>query len=513
MQIEIFPYTILFFISCIIDLAALGLVLSKPRFSGKIWLVLEISAVFLWNFFLMFAYSTVDFSSRMIWSKLAYLGVTTVSVILLIFFFHFPIAKFSISNRNKSLLFIIPVFTIIMVFTNDIHHLYWPEITLLSSENNTYAFSHGTFYWLALIYNYLCGLMCMFLMGTIMREHKGFYRTQALILLISSIFPFMAGLFYSFAPNLIPGLDYLPLAYTVATIGLVLCVVFFRMLDVVPIGRNLMIEKMQVGLLVIDDRNRIVDINPAAQQLLAPQKVQVGDLILKAGESIANNLVNNVPQAEIEISTGSGNNHYIDLTTTRLKDYTGEEIGKMGVLRDITENHTLRKKLQEMANHDPLTGIPNRRLFFDRIGYVLTEAKRNKKKFAVLSLDLDHFKQVNDKFGHAVGDQVLFEMAQRLIKSLREMDVVARFGGDEFMILLREVHTSEDVTVVLRKIMREIQQPLVVQQISCRLGASIGVAIYPQDGIEPKDLLNKSDQALYKAKAAGRNKFLFYSEI
>lgn len=513
MQIEIMPYSVIFLISCVIDLAALWLVLSKPRFPGKTWLILEITAVFVWNFCLMFAYSTIDFSNRMIWSKLAYLGANTVSPILLIFFLHYPIAKFKISDRNKFLLFVIPVITITLVMTNELHHRYWPGITLLSAETNSYVFSHGIFYWFALSYNYLCGLICLFLMATIIREYKGLYRTQALILLIASIFPFLSGLFYSFAPGLIPGLDYLPLGYTIAAVGLVVSVIFFRMLDVVPIGRNVMIDTMQIGLIVIDDRNRVVDINPAAQTLLRSQNLKVGDLILKAGESVANHLVNNIPQAEIEIDTGADTIRYYDLSTTRLKDHTGVEIGKMGILRDITENHTLRRKLQEMANHDPLTGIPNRRLFFDRIDCVLAEARRNKKKFALLSLDLDHFKEVNDKFGHAVGDQVLFEMAQRLISSLREMDIVARFGGDEFMILVRDIHTHNDVKVVLRKILDIIQLPLEIQEVQWQLSASIGVAIYPDDGLEAKDLLNKSDQALYKAKAAGRNKALFHSEI
>ncbi len=506
-----YPYTLFFLTSCIIDLLALALVVSKSRFTGKIWLILELAAIFIWNFFVMLAYSTVDLSDRLIWSKLAYLGVNTVAPLLLIFLFNYPIAKFTVSKRNKALLFLVPFLTIISVFTNELHHWYWTGYSLISSEMNVYLFQHGVIYWVALTYNYLCGLASIFLMISIMRDYQGLYHSQAFVLLLSSVFPFIAGLLYSFGTTPFPGLDYLPLAYTIGGLGLVICVVFFRMLDIVPIGRNLMVEKMEMGLIVIDDKNHIVDINPAAQQLLSPRKVKIGDMIEKAGEEISNNVINAIPNSEIEISADQ--TRVLDLATTTLKNHSGMIIGKMGILRDVTENHQLRKQLQEMATHDPLTGLPNRRLFYDRLSYAIADAKRGKRKFALLSLDLDRFKEINDLYGHAIGDQVLIEIGRRISKTLREVDTISRFGGDEFVVLLRDIRSQKNVTLCANKILSELRKQFILSENKIQISASLGVAIYPDDSHKLEDLLNKSDQALYFAKASGKDNFKCYTDI
>lgn len=510
MQFKVFPYTIAFSIACIIDLIALLLVMIKPHFSGKKWLVLEFVAILFWNFCIMLASTTVNFSDRLVWAKLAYLGTNSVSPLLLLFFMNYPVAKFNLSSRNKVLLFIIPLITTILVFTNDLHHLYWTGFTLASVEMNTYYFGHGVFYWFTLIYNYSCGFACILLMFSIFRNYKGLFRIQAIILLISSAIPFIAGLVYSFAGGLLPGLDYLPLAYSLAGIGLVVCVIFFRMLDIVPIGRNLMIEKMQVGLIVIDEKNRIVDINPAARDLLSNHEIKIGDMIEKTGPAISYNLIHNVPNAEIEIVTDQ--TRFMDLSTTVLETRSGRALGRLAILRDVTENHQLRKQLQELATHDPLTGLPNRRLFLDRIDRAIADARRKKQKLAILSLDLDNFKETNDLFGHAFGDQVLIETGRRITKSVREMDTVSRFGGDEFMILLKEIHTNKDVEVVVNKMIGSLHNPIDANGEPISIRASIGIAIYPDDAKQPQDLISRSDQALYAIKTSGKDNFKFFGE-
>ena len=510
MQVKVFPYTIAFIFACIIDFVALLLVLSKPRFSGKKWLVLEFIAILFWNFCILVASASLNFSDRLVWAKLAYLGTNTVSPLLLLFFVNYPVAKFNLSGRSKLLLFAIPLLTIILVFTNDYHYLYWTGFTLASAEMNTYYFGHGVFYWFSLIYNYSCGLACILLMLSIFRNYRGLFRTQAIILIISSTIPFFAGLIYSFSSNLLPGLDYLPLAYSLAGIGLVICVVFFRMLDIVPIGRNLMIEKMQVGLIVIDEKNRIVDINPAARELLSNQEIKIGDMIEKAGPAISHNLTNNVPNAEIEVVTSQ--TRYMDLSTTVLENRSGRILGKLAILRDVTENHELRKQLQELATHDPLTGLPNRRLFMDRIDRAIADAKRKKQKVAVLSLDLDNFKEINDLCGHAFGDQVLIETGKRITRSIREMDTVSRFGGDEFMILLKEIRTPRDVEVAVKKLIANLHNSIDTNGEPISIKASIGIAIFPEDGKQPQDLIARSDQALYATKSSGKDNYRFFSE-
>jgi diguanylate cyclase (GGDEF)-like protein len=158
-----------------------------------------------------------------------------------------------------------------------------------------------------------------------------------------------------------------------------------------------------------------------------------------------------------------------------------------------------------MATHDSLTGLPNRTLLYDRFDIALANAQRNKKIFALMSLDLDKFKDVNDTFGHDIGDRVLVAAASRLTGILRKVDTVARIGGDEFILLLWGISERDDAIKVARKIIEVFQQRLIIDEHNITITVSIGIVIFPEDGKDIKELLRKSDESLYLAKASGRN--------
>lgn len=181
-------------------------------------------------------------------------------------------------------------------------------------------------------------------------------------------------------------------------------------------------------------------------------------------------------------------------------------------INDITELSQMKQKLQVMATHDYLTGLPNRRLFFDRFEQAMANAQRRKTGLVLMSLDLDNFKTINDELGHNIGDAVLMESAARMKRILRKIDTVARFGGDEFVLLLGESNRKEDAVGTAKKILQELRQPYVIEEHHLMLTASIGVAMYPENGKEMDDLIKKSDAALYLAKKQGRDNFQFYAE-
>ena len=166
-----------------------------------------------------------------------------------------------------------------------------------------------------------------------------------------------------------------------------------------------------------------------------------------------------------------------------------------------------------MATHDGLTGLPNRILFYDRFNTALVNAQRQKKKFAIFSLDLDHFKAINDTLGHDVGDKVLIASAIRLTGFLRPIDTVARFGGDEFILLLWEIDNKEDAIKIAQKIREGFHALFIIDEHKLILTLSIGIALYPEDGTEINALLKSSDEALYHAKAHGRDNFIFRNDI
>lgn len=183
----------------------------------------------------------------------------------------------------------------------------------------------------------------------------------------------------------------------------------------------------------------------------------------------------------------------------------GGEPCVLACLSDDTEEYRLQATLQELASRDSLTGLANRRLFYERFDIERLHAQRNGSAMAVVSLDLDHFKSVNDGLGHAAGDAVLIEAARRLAGCLRQVDVVARFGGDEFVVLLPEVTGQEEALGVGQKIVAALREPFSVQGRSLRLSASLGIALYPDQGDDVESLLAASDAALYQMKRQGRD--------
>ena len=182
-----------------------------------------------------------------------------------------------------------------------------------------------------------------------------------------------------------------------------------------------------------------------------------------------------------------------------------------GIVRDVSERKRMQAALENLAHFDALTGLANRVRFHDRLAYDLVTARRHSKLLAVLFLDLDRFKWVNDNWGHEVGDLLLKDVAQRLLVCVREMDTVARIGGDEFSIILPSINKQEEAAEISKRIVHALGSPFAIQGHDCHIGVSIGIGLFPQDGEEIQDLLKKADSAMYRAKEEGRNGYRFFS--
>lgn len=232
--------------------------------------------------------------------------------------------------------------------------------------------------------------------------------------------------------------------------------------------------------------------------------------VIKSGES----------KLHIEETQTSANGKVMIISTSKvpLKDTNGEIIGVVGTYEDITRRKNLERKLEQQqeilryqAHYDVLTNLPNRILLQDRLMHAIQKAKRNKSKFALFFIDLDQFKQINDTLGHQIGDEVLKIFATRLKNSVREDDTLARIGGDEFTIILENLKSEKDASILAEKIIDNAKQHINIAQHMLYVSCSIGVSIYPKDSTEMQDLLKYSDSAMYKAKEEGRNNFQFYS--
>ena len=224
---------------------------------------------------------------------------------------------------------------------------------------------------------------------------------------------------------------------------------------------------------------------------------------------LARNMVRPLNQISLAIAHFSKNLSLQPLPTER-----GDELGTLArdiramqkkILTQIIELNTNQQELQRMAHNDPLTGLPNRRLFFDRLQHAISNAERSGKLLGLLYVDLDHFKEINDNHGHAAGDEVLGTVAHLLGSVTRSGDTVARLGGDEFVILFDEVESRATLLGIAQKLLALLQNRLLIDGKDLQVRASLGISLYPQDGSDAQTLLQNADRAMYSSKRNGRN--------
>ena len=202
----------------------------------------------------------------------------------------------------------------------------------------------------------------------------------------------------------------------------------------------------------------------------------------------------------------------VALTFSPVKDRMGLVMGVSTIARDITERKRADERIRYLALHDALTGLPNRLLFRERVATAISRARRNFHQMAVLFIDLDRFKEINDSLGHHIGDRLLQVAASRLQRCLRDGDGVARLGGDEFVVDLPVVTHGEEARVIAQKILEVLRAPFMVDEYSLNVSASIGVSLYPNDGDDVETLMHAADTAMYRAKKDGRDGFKFTNE-
>ncbi len=216
-------------------------------------------------------------------------------------------------------------------------------------------------------------------------------------------------------------------------------------------------------------------------------------------------------ELEYSIQWDDNSTHWLLSKCTLELDQDGKPEYLSGAVIDITDRKIAEEKTQYIATHDVLTGLPNRFLFSELLGHSLDTAKRYANKLAVLFIDLDRFKAINDALGHHAGDQLLIEISQRLRKCLRSSDVLARISGDEFVVLAPELEDEESAAVIARKIITEAARPMTLLNQKCQISASIGICLYPKHGEDELTLMKNADAAMYVAKEAGKNNYQFYN--
>ncbi|MBV6272583.1 EAL domain-containing protein [Alcaligenaceae bacterium CGII-47] len=284
------------------------------------------------------------------------------------------------------------------------------------------------------------------------------------------------------------------------------------------------IESSLEGIIITDSKGRIEFVNPAFVQMTGYTREEaVGRTpgMLSSGrqdadfyrEMWATLHAHGYWRGEIWNRHKSGALYLELLTITAIRDENDHITHYAALFRDITHIRENEERIRQLAYYDPLTGLPNRRLLDDRLDLAIRHAHRQEKRLAVIFLDLDHFKQVNDALGHAAGDELLLKISQRLRSYLREDDTLARLSGDEFIVVLH-ITDLEDVTRVAGQLIDSVSAPFDIEGQVFRMGCSLGIAFYPEDSTTPQGLVRCADTAMYQAKQEGRNTYrLFRAEM
>jgi diguanylate cyclase (GGDEF)-like protein/PAS domain S-box-containing protein len=486
--------------------AALAFYVYRSRSTrGTLLLVLVLLAMSEWALAYALEITVGDTGGGLLWANLKLVGALSLPSLWLALALYNTGRTGWLNRRNLALLAIPPVLMLGLAWTG--------------------ALENGSGPWFRVVVAWCHGLV---LLGAALLVSSFFgsqrlYRRQSAVLLLAALAPWVANTSNLAQPESAAHLDPTPFTFPLAVLVLAWGIWRYQLLDIVPVDRGHAIESMTDGVIVLDHRNRILDLNPAAERILGRTSSQavgqnVSGLVsnrtgwLIEGQRKSGHYQSEGEEyAEISVGEGEERRHY-GLVLSSLDEANDRRSNRLLLLRDITEQKRAESDLDRMAHYDMLTKLPNRRLLDDRLQQAIAQARRRKTRVALLFLDLDRFKQVNDTLGHDVGDLLLVEVANRLVGSVREADTVSRQAGDEFVVLLTDVMEVANAAAVAQRIVEALSAPYELKDHELHVTASIGISVYPSNGQEGTDLLEKADAAMYRAKTLGKNRFEFYTE-
>lgn len=274
------------------------------------------------------------------------------------------------------------------------------------------------------------------------------------------------------------------------------------------------------AIFITDKEQQIITINPSFENLTQYSEVEVVGLSIEeflidqSNTELLPHLLQDLDsrgfwEGELWNRRKDGHAYLCMISLVRVQDEHGQTLHTIGFFKDRTESYNAKQKIEELAFSDALTGLPNRLLLEERINQSITHANRGSGEFALLFLDLDNFKQINDSLGHPFGDRVLIEVTERLKNCLRQVDTAARLGGDEFVLLLHQANAG-GAEICARRVLADMSAPFCIDGIQFSVTCSIGIALYPADGSKIEDLIKNADSAMYHVKERGRSDFRFY---
>jgi diguanylate cyclase (GGDEF)-like protein/PAS domain S-box-containing protein len=464
------------------------------------------SLVFVWQISDAFNISTAVLWLVNILAGISVACMAAIPVIILVFAARLTRRDRLVKPRFIALLCIVPLITAILISTNHLHHLVFTGFSLrVLTTGFLISTDYGPWYSFHGGYSYLLISTAIILALDWLRKANPAIRGQVIILLLGMLPPIAANLLYtSQIINMV--IDPTPLTFCISGFILLWGLYRYGLLDMVPIAREIVIESIHDGVIVVDSNGSVMDINPAAAKLFEdkPRDLlgrKIKQLFDQQGTRLSIEKNGKGEYTSLRLNNGNGIVDY-EVRTSPITDASGILEGKVILFNDVTKQRRLEEELRQLSSMDHLTGLYNRRCFFDELEKQIRLAQRYHFMLSVCMLDLDRFKELNDRFGHQVGDEALALAAKTIQRNVRKTDFVARYGGDELTLLL--VHTGERGAMALcQRITRAVGDIMI--QNGFQLGVSIGITCMTKtDGENGESMIGRADQALYRAKAEGR---------
>lgn len=520
-------YAVLLLLSALVALLVVAIAWKRRAAPGAIPLMVLALAMVIWSG--TYALHWIGFHEPrpFFWLDATYLGVVTAPTALFTLTLQITHRENWLKPRRLVLLAVEPLLTLLLLWTDPWHGWFFGGKRL--PETNT-IFQGGFWFYINVFYSYGLVLISLYLLMIHFLQRPVLMRNQTGVILLGTFLPVGMNIVMLLGFHPLPDLDLTPIVFVVSSLIFTYGLFRHRLLLIVPVARSVLIESMRDGILVLDQQDRVVDYNPAALALLGiAKRIPYG---LPISELPAKQVIDETDRdGKLLIPTTNGGQRIVDWQTVNLEDPQGRLAGRLIVMRDVTEieqanaalrelnerlqnqleeNKALQQKLREQALHDPLTGLHNRRYFEETLPRELARAARRSCTIAFIMLDIDHFKQFNDTYGHEAGDMLLQEMGEMLKKNTRAGDIVCRLGGEEFLVVLSDI--TEEIATQRAEQLRQAFEEICLTYHVLRLDAkvSLGIALFPTHGTTKEALMRAADRALYAAKGRGGNCVMVY---
>lgn len=504
------------------------------RAPGTRAMTLTFIALAVWSFGYAMIILASTLSARIAWLKFENIGIVTTPVFWFLFALYYTRKDKSLPRPALALLFVVPAITLVLLFSGQWLDLYYSDVQGPAAGLGPLHIGRGSWYWVQLVQNYLLLLAGFGLLLWELLRLRSVYRRQIAFVLAALAVPLVINVFYQRGTSLFPGVDpavdLTPISLMVTATLVTAGVIGLRLFDLIPIARNIVFESIPEMVLVLDAQNRVLDANQITFSLLGKPAHEVlgrhATEVFSAWPEVTDRFLNGNEVREEVHSPDEPPSTY-ELTISPIYSRPGILEGRVVLARDVTDRKStesellrtnealtteiaqrqmLQAQLDEQATRDPLTGAFNRRYLAEVLEQEVARSQRERSPLSVIILDVDHFKQFNDRYGHKCGDLVLHALSDMLREESRRSDIVCRYGGEEFVIAM--FNTPLDAAAARAEEWRARFEGMTLSYEGRYLRStfSAGVANLPLHGTDSEAILRAADRALYRSKSEGRNR-------